>query len=176
MLSFPSTESNVAESGFWNNAGPSWYICVLFRGEDMGWEGGCLPAADRVESLLGRAQVLGSAGNVEAAFQIVVFSILTSSSGPHFMIVYIIVEIWIKCKKSFNWISLWRTLICQFKSDIFFVGENMPFHSTRLLLSYQSSSPQNLKIKLKIRNREHTINVKHLLWPEALGRSRNKKS
>ena len=33
----------------------------------------------------------------------------------------------------------------------------MLFHSTRLLLSYQSSSPQNLKIKSKIRNKEHTL-------------------
>lgn len=46
----------------------------------MGRKGGRLPAVDRVEGLLGWAEVLGSAGNFEAAFQIVVFSILTSSS------------------------------------------------------------------------------------------------
>lgn len=61
----------------------------------MGWEGGLLPAADRVESLPGRAEVLGSAGNVEAAvprgclLYINLFSFLLILLIPHLKFVYL---------------------------------------------------------------------------------------
>lgn len=55
----------MAKSWLWINAQSPWYICILFCGEDMGWQEWYLSATDWVESQSWRTQISGPAGKIK---------------------------------------------------------------------------------------------------------------
>lgn len=65
---FEYLESNMEKSGLWNNAWSSWYLCLLFCCEDLGWQEGTLSAFDWMEGQFRWVKVLGPAGNVKIFF------------------------------------------------------------------------------------------------------------